>query len=101
MTRMLFAALFVTLLAGCNGTKSSPSYTLIDSKRVIRQAEAAITKAVKLGYVWRDTGKILAAAKDAEKKGDYDTAVSMAGKAERQAKNAVKQYHTEMAVFKD
>jgi hypothetical protein len=101
MIRMLFAALFVTLLAGCNGIKSSPSYTLIDSKRVIRQAETAITNAKKVGYLWRDTDNMLTAAKDAEKKGDYNTAVAMAGKAERQAQNAVEQYHTEMKVFKN
>lgn len=100
MIRTLVAALLATLLVACNATKSSPSYTLIDSKRVIKQAETAITKAAKVGYEWRDTSAMLADAKAAEAKGDYNTAVDLAGKAERQAKNAVAQYHTEMKVFK-
>ncbi len=101
MIRMLLAALFVALLAGCNGVKSSPSYTLIDSKRVISEAEAAIAKAAKVGYEWRDTSAMLADAKTAEKEGDYNKAVALAGQAERQAQNALAQYHTEMSVFKN
>lgn len=101
MIRMLFTALLATMLVACNGAKSSASYTPIDSKRVIGQAEAAIAKASKVGYEWRDTDKLLTEAKDAEKNGDYNTAVALASQAEHQAINAVKQHDTEMAVFKE
>jgi hypothetical protein len=100
MIRTLFAALLVALLVGCNAIKSSPSYTNVDSDRVIKQAESAIAKVAKVGYEWRDTGKILASAKAANKKKDYSTAVALAGKAERQAIAAYKQYKLEMSVFK-
>ena len=101
MIRTLIAALLATLLVACNATKSSPSYTMIDSHRVIRQADAAIAKAAKAGYEWRDTSAMLDEAKAAEKAGDYNKAVALAGQAERQAINAVKQHDTEMVVFKD
>lgn len=100
MIKTLFAALLVTLLVGCNATVRSPSYTLIDSNRVIRQAEAAIAKVAKVGYEWRDTDAMLADAKAANEKKDYNTAVALAGKAERQAIAAYKQYQLEMSVFK-
>ena len=45
MIRIFIAALLATLLVACNATKSSPSYTMIDSQRVIKQAEEAIAKA--------------------------------------------------------
>lgn len=100
MIRTLFAALLVTLLVGCNATKSSPNYTLIDSTRVIKQAEEAVAKAAAVGFEWRDTAQLLTDAKAANEAKDYNTAVALAGQAERQANNAVKQYHTEMTVFK-
>ncbi len=98
MNRTIFAALLATMLVACNA-KNSPNYTLIDSDRVIREAEAAITKVSKVGYEWRDTSGILAQAKAAHKKNDFNTAVALAGKAKRQAENALEQYHMEMKVF--
>ncbi len=100
MIRIFIAALLATLLVACNATKSSPSYTMIDSQRVIKQAEEAVAKAAKVGYEWRDTSQLLADAKAANEAKDYNTAVALAGQAERQANNSVAQYHTEMKVFK-
>ncbi len=101
MSRVIFAALLASILVGCNGVKSSPSYNMIDSNRVIKEAETAIAEVAKVGYEWRDTSAMLADAKAANEAKDYNKAVELAGRAERQAIAAYKQYKLEMSVFKD
>ena len=44
---------------------------------------------------WRDTAKIIASAEDALAAGDYDKAVELANKAQRQAENAMQQAKSE------
>lgn len=101
MSRIIFAALLAGTLVGCNSIKFSPSHNMIDSARVIREAEIAIAKVDKVGYEWRDTDAILADAKAANEAKDYNKAVALAGKAERQAILAYEQYKLEMSVFKE
>ena len=58
----------------------------------IADAKMSMDKVNKVGYLWRDTGKILKKAEAAAKKGDNDTAVKLARQAEEQAKDAYAQY---------
>jgi len=58
----------------------------------IADAKISMKKVNKVGYLWRDTGKILKKAEAAAKKGDDDKAVKLARQAEEQAKDAYAQY---------
>jgi len=58
----------------------------------ITDAKMSMKKVNQVGYLWRDTGKILEKAEAAAAKGDDKTAVKMARRAEEQAKDAYAQY---------
>jgi hypothetical protein len=58
----------------------------------ITDAKMSMKKVNAVGYLWRDTGKILKKAEAAAAKGDDKTAVKMARRAEEQAKDAYAQY---------
>jgi len=75
-------------LAAC---ESTPTKSLDDANMAIQAAMKANGKAKKMYVEWRDTGKVLKKARKAKSKGDFDEAVKLAGKAERQAINAVAQ----------
>jgi nucleoid-associated protein YgaU len=68
------------------------------SSVAIANAKAAIKKADALGYLWRDTAKILKKAEEAAKKGDEAGAVKLANTARTQAELAVKQYYLEQGI---
>jgi len=68
------------------------------SSVAIANAKAAMKKASSLGYLWRDTGKILKKAEAAAAKGDEDAAVKLANEARTQAEMAVKQYYLEQGM---
>lgn len=57
----------------------------------IAAAKAAHQDAVKKGFAWRDTGKMLKKAKAAQKKGDSEKAMKLAKKVQQQSELAVKQ----------
>jgi len=58
----------------------------------ITDAKMEMKKVNEVGYLWRDTGKILKKAEAAASKGDDKTAEKLARKAEEQAKDAYAQY---------
>jgi len=68
------------------------------SSVAIANAKAAMKKASSLGYLWRDTGKILKKAEAAAAKGNEDEAVKLANSARSQAEMAVKQYYLEQGM---
>jgi len=72
-------------------TDSGPSASSV----AIANAKAEMKKASSLGYLWRDTGKILKKAEAAAQKGDESKAVKLANEARSQAEMAVKQYYLE------
>lgn len=73
---------------------SGPSASAV----AIANAKAEMKKASSLGYLWRDTGKILKKAEAAAKKGDESKAVKLANEARSQAEMAVKQYYLEQGI---
>lgn len=79
----------VLLVAACGAQQK---HTKNDAAGAIMAAEQANKKAKKVGFEWRDTGKIIKKAKAAAKDGEFDAAVKQANKAKKQAKNAMAQY---------
>ena len=67
-----------------------------DADQAISAAEAAQKSASKVGYEWRDTGKLISKAKELAKQGKSSEAIKLAKKAEEQGKDAVAQYHSEV-----
>ncbi len=95
LKRMVY--MFALVLAtGCAGmgkesvAKQAPTPEAVQA--AIQEAEAAIKKTDSVGYLWRDTEKLLKAAKAAAKKGELEKALELAGKARRQAELAYQQY---------
>ena len=86
--KLAAASVIALSLVAC---QSAPTKSLADANVALKSAMAANSKAKKIYVEWRDTGKLLKKARKAKGKGDFDTAVKLAGKAERQAKNAVAQ----------
>lgn len=93
--KLAVACALALSLAAC---QSAPTKSLSDANMAIKAAMAANGKAKKMYVEWRDTGKVLKKARKAKGKGNYDKAVKLAGKAERQAINAVKQANAQKNV---
>lgn len=92
MKTIIKLAAACTLALSLAACESTPTKSLSDANMAIKSAMEANGKAKKLNYEWRDTGKILKKARAAKGAGKFDEAVKLAGKAERQAINAVKQH---------
>ncbi len=90
MKKLLLAATAALFLNACAYTP--PAASTDDAKAAISQAMEKTQQSAKVGYEWRNTGKIIKKAKAALKKGDIDTAIKLANKAGRQSDNALKQY---------
>lgn len=80
------------LLGACATAPRTPAATAESAASAIAAAEAARGKAAEVGYEWRDTAEIITEAKKAAEAKEYDKAVKLAGKAERQGVAALKQY---------
>lgn len=72
-----------------------------DASQAIEKAESANARAAKVGYEWRDTGKIIQRAKEAMEDGDTGTAMALAEEARQQAVQAYKQYQTQKRAMAD
>lgn len=90
MKKTILTASLSLLLAAC-ASNGGTSAAANDAAQAIAAAEAARSQAAAVGYEWRDTGKIIAAARKAADGQKYDKAVALASKAERQSVYAVKQ----------
>lgn len=77
---ILVAATF--MLTGTSAFAEGPSKT--DAAAAIGNAVKSIEAAGDVRGEWRDSYKVLGKAKDAYKKGDFEEAVKLAGKASRQ-----------------
>jgi len=105
MRKLLIIAMSTAVLAlsGCAYQQLQS-----DTKKVIPQAEAEMEQANKAKFLWRDTGKILKAAKaaSAEAKtaweaGDGKKAKELAEKANKDAHKALKQAQLAQVQAKD
>ena len=93
--KLAVACALALSLAAC---QSAPTKSLSDANMAIKSAMTANGKAKKVNNEWKNTAKFIKKARKAKAKGDFDKAVKLAGKAERQAKNAVAQYHEQKNV---
>lgn len=85
-----------TLLFSANAFSAA---TKAHAEKAIQKASMANSAAKKLGYEWRDTGKMIKAAKKMLSKKQYSKAIKTAKAAEDQGNMAVKQYHSETMRF--
>jgi len=76
--------------------KAGPSAA---AKNAIYSAKVKNGRAKKVGYEWRDTGKLIKKAEKAAAKGDNKKAIALANKARDQAAAAIEQSKTEAARF--
>jgi len=83
--------LAMSIAVGCAGTTGGA-----DPDAAIAAAKAANKRAKEEGVEWRDTGKLIKKAEEANKKGEWDTAVKLANQARKQAEDAVKQKYAEL-----
>ncbi|MFV2061530.1 MAG: hypothetical protein ACC653_12665 [Gammaproteobacteria bacterium] len=88
---LLVAAIALTLSA-CGSSPDSASSNAEQATAAITAAQTANSRAKKVNYEWRDTGKIIKKAQKALKEESFDMAVKLANKAKHQAENAYKQY---------
>ncbi|MFK5915465.1 MAG: hypothetical protein QM484_13925 [Woeseiaceae bacterium] len=93
MKTIIKIAAACTLALSLAACQSAPTKTLSEANMAIKHAMTANGKAKKIYVEWRDTGKVIKKARKAKAKGKFAKAVKLAGKAERQAINAVKQFH--------
>lgn len=82
----LSAAVTLALFAGSALAADKAEY-----EKALADAQAAIKIAASAGGEWRDTGKILKAAEEAAKAGDYDKAVKLANTAAFQGRMGAQQ----------
>ena len=94
---IMVAALSLGLLAGCATVEEAAS----PAEQAIAEAKAENAKAKKLGYEWRDTGKMIKNAEKALADGDEAKALKLANKAIEQARDAQKQAEIENQKFLD
>lgn len=87
-------ALFILFVTACDTTPDKQPDTA--AKDAITAAKAANQRAIKEGYEWRDTRKLIKKAQKALASGKDATAIKLANKARRQAENAVKQKYNEL-----
>lgn len=92
MKTMIIFATVCTLALSLAACQSAPTKTMAQANAAIAAAEKVNNKAKKVSFEWNKTGKIIKKAKKANKSGDFDKAVKLANKAERQAMYAVTQW---------
>jgi nucleoid-associated protein YgaU len=98
--RPLFIMMLVLgLAAGCASTSEESGADQAAAEQAIADAKSTNAQAKKMGAEWRDTGKMIKSAEAASEAGDYDKAVDLANKAQRQAENAMKQAKDQQATL--
>ena len=65
------------------------------AKNAIYSAKIKLARAEKLGYAWRDTGKMIKDAEKAAAECDSETAIALANQAAEQAEDAIAQHNAE------
>jgi nucleoid-associated protein YgaU len=95
-------ALIALVLSVAIGCASTPEPEPVEDQTVAAQqaiagAKAANEQAKAAGAAWRDTDDLIEQAEEALKAGDSGKAIQLANQARRQAENAMKQMHDQMA----
>ena len=98
MKKFVLIASIALLSSACVTTQTAkaPPATPQSAAAAITAAEAARSKASAVGYEWRDTAKLIAAAKKAMKAKDSEKAAKLARQAQHQSESALKQQAQQM-----
>ncbi len=93
------ALLSLWLVTGCanQAMKNPDSKASPAAMAAIANATDAVKAAKANNWIWVNTEEFLEQAQEAADKGDNDTAISLAGKAQFEAEAAVTQYNHESA----
>ncbi len=93
------ALLSIWLVNGCadQSVKTAGSKASAEAMAAIANANDAIKAAKSNDWIWVNTEDFLKQAQEAADKGDNDTAIALAGKAQFEAEAAVLQYNHEKA----
>ena len=93
--------LVLGLVAGCASTPDEGGGgDQATAEQAIADAKASNAQAKKMNAEWRDTGKIIKSAEKALDAADYEKAIKLANKAQRQAELAMKQAKEQEARLK-
>lgn len=93
--------LVLGLVAGCASTPDEGGGAdQATAEQAIADAKASNAQAKKMNAEWRDTGKIIKSAEKALGEADYEKAIKLANKAQRQAELAMKQAKEQEARLK-
>jgi nucleoid-associated protein YgaU len=92
-------AVVLSIAVGCASTPEPEPVAdqTVIAQRAIADAKSANAEAKAAGAAWRDTDELIAQAEEALKAGDTGKAIQLANQARRQAENALKQMHDQMA----
>jgi hypothetical protein len=91
MRKIIPFAIAAAFALGACASGGGASHSQGDAASAITAAEHENSRAQKKGFEWRDTGKLIKKAKEAQKAGDFDKAVKLANQAKNQASNALAQ----------
>lgn len=80
MKKILLPVVLITALSGCTWIAQEIEYTELTDR-----AENELKLAGKTGFMWRDTEKLMAQAKEAKDTGDAEQAIKLVKKAVKQA----------------
>jgi nucleoid-associated protein YgaU len=91
--------LVLSVAIGCASTPEPEPVEdqTVAAQQAIAGAKAANEQAKAAGAAWRDTDDLIEQAEEALKAGDSGKAIQLANQARRQAENAMKQMHDQMA----
>ncbi len=90
MKKFLSLAAMTVMVAACASAPENV-HSKGDADGAIAAAEHELSRANKLGFEWRDSDKMVKAAKEANKEGKFDEAVKLASKAKEQGTMAIEQ----------
>lgn len=90
MDKILLLTLLFLLLGGCAGNSITP--TAGNAAWAIASAQTAQRRAAAVGYEWRDTGTLIAAARAAADAREFARAIELAARAQCQGRAAMTQH---------
>ncbi|VAW61080.1 hypothetical protein MNBD_GAMMA11-3279 [hydrothermal vent metagenome] len=91
LTGLALAGMIISGCANSGATMAEAPASLETYQAALSDARASLKTAKSANYEWRDSGKLLKKAAKAAKAGDYETAIKLTRKAERQGKLALAQ----------
>ena len=115
IVRIIFLTTFAFIMFACATTdsdKDKPDTPVVTSdakpavvsisaeqkatfQSALENAKAAYAKADEVGYAWRDTEKMMKKAEEAIQAGEFDKAMKLVAKANKQAESAYAQFENE------